>query len=271
MSLDLQAMQVKATWRYPVSRTKVFKALSEGRLFATCGGRMSAFEHEFKVGGRYQYGWGTTGSCHGEYLEIVPEEKLRFSWSEPDGHPPSEVTVTLSTRGAFTIIDLVHAKVPRVEGMHEYNQGWTEVLALFLDELDGTTLRISRDYDVPAADMFRALAAGALFRTIGGPDGSTHDFREGGSYYFKVGKNDDYVRGNFVKISPSDHIKFTWATLDSGVAVEDTDVLLYLKTLSPKSTRLWIVHDGLTVPAVRASHAEGWTDCLEQLATTFKG
>ena len=273
MSIDLAKNEVRVAWRYKFAQEKVFRALAAGRLLMTCGPRMDAFRHDFRVGGKYQFSWGTGGpnNCSsGEYLEIVPNERVRFTWCDvmAADAPPSIVTVTLTTRGAFTYVDLIHERTPNAERSHSYHQGWTEVLALFNDEMDGTTIRVAHDFDAPVARVHQALAKGLLFRftTSGEADfkRGTLEFRVGGEYHFPNGAA-DYVRGKFTKIEPNE-IRLTWSTIDHGVKVEDTDVAIFLEERPGQRTRLHLTHDGLAPLNVSESHVQGWLDALKNLA-----
>jgi uncharacterized protein YndB with AHSA1/START domain len=278
MSLDLEKKEVRVSWRYPYPRETIFQALSEGRLLMTCGPKMDEFRHDFRVGGAWQFAYctgGPTKTCKGKYLEIVPNERVRFTWDElknfykeeSSSSSSSEVTATLTTKGAYTHLEIVHNKVENIEWAHSFHQGWTEVLALFLDEIDGTTLRLSYDYNVGAGQVYQAISKGLLFRCVTNAADfarGTIDFRAGGLYHFPIG-TDDYVRGSFTKVS-STEIRFTWSTNDSGVKVDDTDVVIYLEEISSSKTRLHLAHDGLQPANVSKSHEQGWTDALKSFA-----
>lgn len=278
MSLDLEKKEVRVSWRYPYAKETVFRAISEGRLLMTCGSKMDEFRHDFRVGGEWQFAYGSggpTNTCRGKYLEIVPNERVRFTWNEgknsttgaPASGSASEVTATLTTKGGYTHLEIFHSKVTDIDWAHSFHQGWTEVLGLFLDEIDGTTLRLRHDYDVSVAQVHQAVAKGLLFRCVTNAADFTRgsiEFREGGSYHFPIG-SDDYVRGKFTKVSPHE-IRFTCSTIDSGVNVEDTDVFVYLEELSRSKTRLHLVHDGLRPTNVSKSHEQGWADALKSFA-----
>jgi len=274
MSLDLEKKEVRVSWRYPYSRDTVFKAISEGRLLMTCGPKMDEFRHDFRVGGTWQFAYGSGGptkTCRGKYLEIIPNELVRFTWDElknfynndSKSASTSEVTATLTTKGGYTHIEIVHNKVENIEWAHSFHQGWTEVLALFLDEIDGTTLRLAHNYNFSVEQVFEAISKGLLFRCVTTESYFNRgkiDFRESGSYQYPIGA-DDYVRGTFTKISATE-IRFTWSTIDSGVKVEDTDVIVYLEKMSPSKTRLHLAHDGLRPQSVSISHEQGWSNAL---------
>jgi uncharacterized protein YndB with AHSA1/START domain len=147
------------------------------------------------------------------------------------------------------------------------------VLALFRDELDGTTIRLHKDFAVDRETLFQALARGGLFRfTVPGEAefarGSL-DFREGGRYEYPCGK-DDYVRGEFTKILPPEQIRFSWSTFVLGEKVDGTEVLLFLEPLVSGGTRLHLVHDGLVSAKISESHVEGWRDALDEFAKAVR-
>lgn len=67
----------------------------------------------------------------GEYLEIVPPDRVSFTWgwSGDDDVPPGSSTVTfdLASDGADTILTLTHAGLP--DGRHDaHATGWTYFL-----------------------------------------------------------------------------------------------------------------------------------------------
>lgn len=65
-------------------------------------------------------------------------------------------------------------------------------------------------------------------------------------------------------------IRFTWSTLDSGMAVEETEVLLFLEKRDENKTRLHLVQDGLPNSTVSKSHIRGWSEALGQLSHQWK-
>ena len=83
---------------------------------------------DLKVGGQYRItmdcGKGEH-AAYGEYLEIVPNERLRFTWHwDHYPMPDSVITLTFEDLGAATRLTLVHAGLPDQEDVTEHSQGW---------------------------------------------------------------------------------------------------------------------------------------------------
>jgi uncharacterized protein YndB with AHSA1/START domain len=86
-------------------------------------------ECDLRVGGRYRIVMkspdGELHDVRGVYREIVPNERLVFSWawqSEPDDE--SIVTITLRPDGAGTELTLQHDKLPSVTSRDKHQHGW---------------------------------------------------------------------------------------------------------------------------------------------------
>ena len=87
---------------------------------------------------------GANGEDHdvsGTYLEVVPEQKLVFTWawrSTPERE--SLVTVTLRADGLATDLTLKHERFFDEAARDSHNEGWTssidQLVALFDSEFD---------------------------------------------------------------------------------------------------------------------------------------
>ena len=90
-----------------------------------------------KVGGSFKMSFTnfTTGKSHsfgGEYLEIVPHERLRYTDNFDDPNLPGEirVTVTLKKVSCGTEVNIVQEGVPDVIPAEACYLGWQESLIL---------------------------------------------------------------------------------------------------------------------------------------------
>jgi uncharacterized protein YndB with AHSA1/START domain len=90
-----------------------------------------------KVGGKHRMSFTnfTTGNSHsfgGEYLELVPNEKLRYTDKFDDPNLPGtmEVTVTLKKVSVGTEVNIVQAGIPDLIPVEACYLGWQESLML---------------------------------------------------------------------------------------------------------------------------------------------
>ena len=90
---------------------------------------------EPKVGGTFKMSFRnfTTGKSHafgGEYVELVPGERLRYTDKCDDPNLPGDiqVTVTLKKVSVGTELDIVQAGLPDVIPLEACYLGWQESL-----------------------------------------------------------------------------------------------------------------------------------------------
>ena len=90
-----------------------------------------------RLGGRYRMSFTnlTTQGSHafgGEYLELVPHERLRYSAAFDDPHLPGtmQTTVTLRAVSCGTEMDVVQEGIPEAIPAEACYLGWQESLAL---------------------------------------------------------------------------------------------------------------------------------------------
>ncbi|HKT28032.1 SRPBCC family protein [Dyella sp.] len=98
-------------------------------------GRVSKLEP--KVGGQYRMSFAnfTTGDGHsfgGEYLELVPNERLRYTGVFDDPNLPGTMQTTVSLRAVFcgTELTVVQEGIPEVIPAEACYLGWQESLVL---------------------------------------------------------------------------------------------------------------------------------------------
>jgi len=91
---------------------------------------------EAKVGGTYRmsfrnFGTGNSHSFGGQYLELVPFEKIRYSDRFDDPGLPGEMTATISLRqvSGGTELSIVQEGLPEVIPVEMCYLGWQESLA----------------------------------------------------------------------------------------------------------------------------------------------
>jgi len=122
------------------SPEKVYRAFLEGDAMAKWlppyGFTCNVQYIDAKVGGTYKMSFTnfTTGQSHsfgGEYLELVPFEKIRYKDKFDDPNLPGEMQVTVSLRQVLcgTEINIVQEGVPEVIPVEMCYLGWQESLA----------------------------------------------------------------------------------------------------------------------------------------------
>jgi len=89
-------------------------------------------KQDLKKGGAYEFDMHDETGEHiafGEYKEIIPNEKLYFTWEWKDGDfHDSEVTVNLSEKDGQTQVILDHNKLPNKKAGESHCKGWTSSL-----------------------------------------------------------------------------------------------------------------------------------------------
>lgn len=92
-----------------------------------------------KVGGTFRMSFTnfTTGQSHafgGEYLELVPNERIRYTDKFDDPNLPGVMITTVSLRTAFcgTEVNVVQEDIPEVIPVEACYLGWQESLTLLV-------------------------------------------------------------------------------------------------------------------------------------------
>ena len=82
-----------------------------------------------RPGGTYRVNVTGIDVAAGEYLEVVPPERIvwTWGWEGSDTIPPGTTTVevTLTPDGDATVVQLRHTGLPTEEFEREHRQGWT--------------------------------------------------------------------------------------------------------------------------------------------------
>lgn len=121
------------------SPEKVYRAFVEADALAKWlppnGFTCTVHQFEAKVGGTFKMSFRnfTTGGSHafgGEYLELVPGERLRYTDRFDDPNLPGEiqVTVILKKVSVGTEIDITQAGIPDLIPVEACYLGWQESL-----------------------------------------------------------------------------------------------------------------------------------------------
>ncbi len=131
---ERQNLKVVVERLLPARRERVFRAWTDPALmekwFAPPDLQAVGVEAEAVVGGSYRIGMRQPdGSIHvasGKYLEVVPPERLVFTWAwqtDPPGSA-SRVTVEFFEQGESTRLVLTHERLATQESAESHRQGW---------------------------------------------------------------------------------------------------------------------------------------------------
>ena len=121
------------------SPQKVYRAFLEADALAKWlppnGFTCTVHHLEARAGGTFKMSFRnfTTGKSHmfgGEYVELVPGERLRYTdkFDDPNLSGEMQVTVTLKKVSCGTELDIVQAGVPDVIPLEACYLGWQESL-----------------------------------------------------------------------------------------------------------------------------------------------
>jgi uncharacterized protein YndB with AHSA1/START domain len=120
---------------FDAPRPRVFQAFSDKRQYAQWMGpknvRVIECEQDFRKGGKYRTVLrseeGNTHILVGEFREVVPNERLVFSWAwESGGSSGPETTVTIEFRDHEdgTEISLTQSVFEALETRDHHARGW---------------------------------------------------------------------------------------------------------------------------------------------------
>lgn len=130
---------VNFTRHYKASPEKVWRAWTDPQALARWFGPdpdsvVSVADLDVRVGGRYHIRFGAPGGevhdVSGVYQEVVPTQKLVFSWAwKSTPERVSQVTVMLRPWDGGTELTFVHEKFFDQAARDGHNQGWTGAFA----------------------------------------------------------------------------------------------------------------------------------------------
>jgi uncharacterized protein YndB with AHSA1/START domain len=120
---------------------RVYRAFLDGDAMAKWlpphGFTGKVHEIDARVGGRYRMSFtnfsnGQSHSFGGEWLELVPGERIVHTDRFDDPNLPGEMRVTITLRKVFcgTEVDIVQSGIPSVIPPEACHLGWQESLAL---------------------------------------------------------------------------------------------------------------------------------------------
>ena len=150
----------------------VFRAIGEGRLFVNCSADHESLKVDFRVGGKYSIEFINFGmkNC-GEFLEIVPNKKIIFTWCQDYAEnpiPDTKVVVELKDLGGKTALTLTHSGFTDKENKDAHQGGWTGGLDDLGAEMTEGKLRLVRKFNMPVEKLFEECKKQNSFLKIKG-------------------------------------------------------------------------------------------------------
>ena len=252
--------------------TEVYKALSHGLLFMNCSADSGTMKIDFRVGGKYRIDFYSMSKYnYGEFLEIIPNKKIVFTWCqtfEPDQTPDTKVTIELFPDGSKTRMTLLHTGFKDQLVCDAHKSGWTNGINDMTNEMDDGRLRMVRNFKIPVHKLYEVIKnPSSFFGWMGDLSKGMIDFKQGGKYQLptKLGE----IKGEFLHIIPNEKIEFSWLEGCNG-PLESGKVTLNLKQKPDETSNLEIIHDGLTSVEEKINHRKGWEHVTKQMATMVK-
>ena len=136
--------EVKQTWHFKQPLQEVWEYLTKAELI-----EQWLMKNDFRpiVGHKFQFRHAPSSSIsenekihYCEVLEIVPLQKLSYSWKVGKGN--SEITIdsivlwTLSEKDGGTALNLLHNGFTLLEDVIAHNKGWTTLRSRFVELLN---------------------------------------------------------------------------------------------------------------------------------------
>jgi uncharacterized protein YndB with AHSA1/START domain len=253
----------------------VFRALSEGRLFNNCGADGEKLEIDFRVGGGYRCFFANADIlCCGKFLEIVPDQKIVFTWGDVgsnEGFPRTQVLVELSpeSNGSKTKLLIVHTGFETKEDADSHDYGWGSGLDDFSKELTEGRIRLVRVYPV-SRDVLYSVCSDPqkFFGPVSRVEQGSVEFRVGGKYRFPTEKNE--ILGEFQEIIPGKKIVFSWLAGCDGKYDRPTRITLEFDDEDDGASSLALTHEFLPVGDPVKKSRKGWEYLTAQLKAMLK-
>ena len=216
--------------RFNVRPEKVFQAWADPEKLKKWLGpgevRCTSVEADARAGGRYRFIMQKPGAPEehnvaGVYREVVPNEKLVFTWAwKSTPEQESLVTVTFKPDGDGTLMTLTHENFFDADARDSHNQGWTGALLKLQTYLHTADAKPHGKFvwnelntqHVNAAQRFLGTTIGWTFEAMGMP----------GFTYWIIKNGDDRV-GGLYDTSADERCKDAPEHWLSYTAVDDVD------------------------------------------------
>ncbi|MGZ3690596.1 MAG: SRPBCC family protein [Pseudobdellovibrio sp.] len=259
--------QVKTEKLINRSAGDVFTALKDGKLFMNCGSSSSTMKIDFRVGGEYRIDFSNHKLTNfGEFLEIIPNKKIVFTWCqsfEAGSKPDTQVAIELFEEGSKTRLTLLHTGFKTQGVADNHSGGWNGGLDDFAAQIENGRLRMVRKYDTSVEKLYATCKnPQSFFAFMGDVARGSVDFKVGGQYRVPTVKGQ--INGEFLEIVPNQKITLSWLTGCSG-PLKNSKVSLIFSQKDSNSASLEVLHDGLMSDDDQRAHRSGWESVTDEL------
>jgi uncharacterized protein YndB with AHSA1/START domain len=267
---NAKTLQVRVEKLIQKTPKEVFRAIGEGRLFLNCGADHESLEIDFKLGGKYSLQFLAYGlSKNGEFLEIIPNQKIAFTWcqkSKVSAEPDTVVTIDLLEKQGYTLLILTHTGFSDQETTDDHDGGWNSSIGDLATEMVQGQLKFTRLYKFPVEKLYELCKTPAtFFGMLGDLSKGKVDFKVGGLFHLPTEGGE--IAGKFTEITPNKKIEFTWEKGCDGTPLQASKVTLLFDTEEEGQSWLELQHSGLMTEANQKSHREGWDWLLAKMMT----
>lgn len=318
LSAAKYSLQVRRT--FPVPRERIFALWSQPEQLEQWMGRVDPRnvvkyrEFDFRVGGRHLFENRTPDGIvflnRGEYLEIKPLEKIRFTWAweqlDAAGKKIGEVdgtvlTVEFFNRGDSTEVVLTHERFTDPAMRDRHDAGWNacfDRLGERIAEMQRnpnarpqgidpkTSLKIRRVFAAPRQKVYDAWTQLDHLQHWMCRDVPTHDVkyleldvRPGGHYSIQVKAPEGVTylgKGTFREVSPPEKLVFTWGWTrspeDPNEPLQKSETLVTVVLVDRgASTEMMFTHTNFVHAKELEDTRKGWGGCFDVLEQYLEG
>jgi uncharacterized protein YndB with AHSA1/START domain len=237
-----------------------------------------------RPGGIYRVAAAENWVQRGEFVEVVPPEKVVFTFGLEGADSPippggSRVEIRLIPDGDGTLVRLRHTGLPTGQG-DQFGGGWQR----YLDRL-----AIAAVGDDPGVDewceqnpveetVHIAASPAAVITYLVDAERMTDwmgvkaqlEPHYVGAVRVKV-NDQNQAQGEFLEVVPGERVAHTWGWRGTdGSSLAATSTVAWTLTPEDGGTQVRLAHFGLSETA-RAGHAEGWAHYLPRLRARAEG
>ena len=265
--------KIDVTRAFDAPVSALYNLCGSTQFFRLCGVDSGPGLFDFRVGGRYDFRLGSEDFIRGEFKEIVPYEKIVFSWTTNTKFGEcTDTLVTLLMRATpgGSELRILHEGFARDDLKSAHDEGWEtalttvakrfkEELASFLGDKLKIRFKVAETFAKPVREVFNAFISPEMLKSFfvastSGPltPGSIVEWTfRSWQHPFKI---------HCTEVIQDQTIKFSWG---------ETRVTFMFEAPSLMSSKLTIHCEGWAINQASLddsySECEGWRQVLDSL------